>query len=57
VSGAFADLTVVGPCVYRARLLGGGREVVEARGLGQVERLEDAALAGGELGALGDGAF
>ena len=39
------------------RLLGGWGEVVEAGRLWELERLEDAALGGGEFGALRDGAF
>src|SRR5512144_3382742 len=53
------------PCVYRLRarmrglvgLVGGRREVVEARRFGKFERLEDAPVAVRELGALGDGAL
>jgi len=44
----------VGPCVYGVRRLfrrGGGRDVVEAGWLGQLERGQDLAVAVGELGA------
>jgi hypothetical protein len=57
VSREFVDFGVVSACVYRPRLVGGGGEVVEPGWFGQRERAQDAALAGGELGALGDGAL
>lgn len=57
VSRYFAGVGGFAPCVYRPRLLGGRGEVVEAGWLGELERVEDVALVGGELGALGDGAF
>jgi hypothetical protein len=57
VSRAFVGFDMVCPCVYRPRLLGGRGEVVEAGWLRERERLEDVALVGGELGALGDGTF
>ena len=48
-----------GRCGMRVLLgrVGGRREVVEARWLGQLERLEDLALGMREFGALGDGAL
>ena len=57
MSRAFVGFDMVCPCVYRLRLIGGRGEVVEAGWLGELERLEDVALVGGELGALGDGDF
>ena len=60
--GWAARLEVDGGSRRAGGLLGGvggvgeWREVVEARGLGQLEGLEDLALAVGQFGALGDGA-